>query len=299
MLKKIITIVLLLTISIFAQNAGNAGLSFLKNGVSARNIALSDIGTLDNNVASIYYNPAVITHLKNPQISFTHQAWVQDLSSEIINANFKLFNIPFAIGVNTTNIGGFEVRTKPTETPDAVISLNYFYGSISTGISITENISIGTTIKYLYESLFADEATGFGFDFGVVYTKLIDGLTLGASVRNLGSMNELRTEVTKLPSDIRFTTIYKTYVDAISSKVTAIGGVQKYLDVDNLHIHLGGEIAYLEQFSLRLGYITGYDSKGLTFGGGILWNNFNFDYAFTPFCFSIGNAHTVTLGYRF
>ncbi len=298
-MKKFITIYLVITLTLLAQNAGNSGLSFLKNGVSARNIALSDIGTLNDDVASVYYNPAVLVKLQNAQIEFTHQAWVQDLSSEIINANFKLFSIPFAIGVNTTKIGGFEVRTKPSETPDAIISLNYFYGSLTTGININDNLSVGATFKYLYESLFADEASGTGFDFGIVYSKLVNGLTLGASVRNLGSMNELRTTSTKLPRDFRLTATYETYIDKISSQVTAVGGVQKYLDVDNLHIHLGGEVAYLNQFALRLGYITGYESKGLTFGGGVKWNNFNFDYAFTPFAFGIGNAHTITFGYGF
>jgi len=299
MLKKILILSIISGFPMFAQTAGNSGLSFLKNGVSAKNISLSDIGTLDGNVSSVFYNPAVVAIIGNPQISFTHQAWVQDLSSEIINANFKLFNIPFAVGINTTKIGGFEVRTKPTATPDAVINLNYFYGSISTGYNITDNLSAGATVKYLYESIFADEANGLGFDLGLVYSKLIKGLTLGASVRNLGNMNKLRNEKTKLPSDVRFNAMYKMNIDAISSEVTAIGGVQKYLDADNIHIHLGAEVTYLKQFSIRLGYITGYESKGLTFGGGVLWNGFNFDYAYTPFGFGIGNAHTVTLGYGF
>ncbi len=282
-----------------AQNAGSAGLSFLKNGVSARNIGLADIGTLDGDVTSVFYNPAVLANIERPQISFTHQAWVQDLSSEIINANFKLFEIPFAIGVNTTKINGFEVRTKPTATPDAIVNINYFYGSLSTGFNVIENLFVGATVKYLYEGIFADEATGLGFDLGVMYSKLVDGLTLGASVRNLGSMNKLRNTETQLPSDVRLTASYETYLDEISSQVTAIGGVQKYLDVDNTHIHLGGEVAYLNQFALRLGYVTGYDSKGLTFGGGVFWNNFNFDYGFTPFDFGIGNAHTISLMYSF
>jgi len=299
MLRKIITLSLIITISLTAQDAGNAGLSFLKNGVSARNIGLADIGTLDGDVTSVFYNPATLANIERPQISFTHQAWIQDLSSEIINANFKLFDVPFAIGVNTTKINGFEVRTKPTATPDAIVNINYFYGSLSTGFYVIENLAVGATLKYLYEGVFSDEATGLGFDLGIVYSKLINGLTVGASLRNLGSMEKLRDEATKLPSDFRLTTSYKTYIDEISSQVTAIGGFQKYLDVDATHIHLGGEVSYLKQFAIRLGYITGYDSKGLTFGGGVFWNNFNFDYGFTPFDFGIGNAHTISLMYSF
>ena len=49
---------------------------------------------------------------------------------------FQFWGLPFSVGVNTTKIKGFEVRTIPTETPDATFNVNYFYGNLSTGFNI-------------------------------------------------------------------------------------------------------------------------------------------------------------------
>ncbi len=76
-------------------------------------------------------------------------------------------------------------------------------------------------------------------------------------------------------------------------------GIQKYLDVDNLHIHVGSEIVYDKQFALRVGYVTDYEAKGISAGAGFYWNGFNIDYAFTPFSYGIGNANTFSLVYTF
>jgi hypothetical protein len=299
MIKKISLFLLFSSALILAQNAGNSGLSFLKIGSSAQSIGASDIGLLNSDLSSVYYNPASVNLLTSSSVLFTHQMWVQDLTSEVLSANFSLFGLPFAVGVNTTKIDGFEVRTNPTETPDATFNVNYFYGSLSTGFSLYEDLKFGITIKYLYESLLSDDASGTGYDFGLLYSNLIDKLTLGASIRNLGSMSELRNEKTELPTDLIVNATYQLSFQNSSLDLLPVIGIQKYLETDNLHIHIGTETTYDKQFSLRAGYITGYDSKGFTAGAGVFWNGFNIDYAFTPFSYGIGNANTITLAYTF
>lgn len=299
MIKKTFLLFLLGSAVLVAQSAGSAGLSFLKNGPSAISIASSDIGLLNADPSSVFYNPASITMQTSPSIMFTHQAWIQDLSSEILNGSFSLFGLPFAIGVNTTKISGFEARTNPTDTPDATFDVNYFYGSLSTGFSLYDNLEFGFSIKYLYESLLSDDASGTGYDLGLIYTNLIDKLTLGASLRNLGSMSALREEKTKLPTDLIVNATYQFNIESASLDVLPVLGIQKYLDTDDIHMHIGAQTTYDEQFSLRLGYITGYDSKGFTAGLGVFWSGFNIDYAYTPFSFGIGNANTITLAYTF
>ena len=297
--KTIILFIIISSSMLLAQNAGNAGLSFLKIGASARSIASSDIGLLNSDPSSVYYNPAAVNLQTSASVMFTHQMWIQDLTSEIITANFTFWGLPFSFGVNTTKVKGFEIRTKPTAEPDGNFNANYFYGNISTGFSIIQNLEFGVTIKYLYEGLLSDDASGTGYDFGLLYTNLIDNLNVGASIRNLGSMNALRNEKTKLPADFIINSTYKLAFDNSSIDVLPVVGIQKYLDVDNLHIHIGNEVVYDKQFSLRLGYITGYESKGITAGAGFYWNSLNIDYAFTPFGYGIGNANTISLVYTF
>lgn len=290
---------LIFTLSDFAQEAGNTGLSFLKIGSNATSIGTADIGLLNSNISSVFYNPASVNFQLNSGISFTHQMWIQDLTSEVLNANFSMFGLPVTVGVNSTKVSGFEVRTNPSPNPDATFNVNYFYGSISSGFNIYDNIDFGFTIKYLYESLLSDDASGTGYDLGLIYSNMIENLKLGASLRNLGSMNKLRNEQTKLPTDFIVNATYKVELPETFLSILPIFGVQKYIDGNDIHMHFGTEATYDKQFSLRLGYITGYESKGFTAGAGVLWNSFNFDYAFTPFSFGIGSANTFTLGYIF
>lgn len=298
MIKRIFAFILLSQFA-FAQSAGSTGLSFLKNGIDARTIGSGDIGFLDSDPSAVYYNPAAINNYRSETVMFTHQAWIQDISSQIFNANFTLIGLPFSLGLNSTSISGFEVRTKPSDTPDANFDVNYFSGSLTTGFSLNEEIKFGITIKYLYESLLSDDAVGMAYDFGLIYNELVDNLTIGASIRNLGSMEKLRNEKTNLPSNILLNAVYEYEIDRTQFEIIPVAGIVKYFDQDNIHIHSGAEISYQKQFTLRFGYLTGYEAKGFSTGLGISWNSLNINYAYTPFSYALGNANTFSIMYQF
>ncbi|MBL1212793.1 MAG: PorV/PorQ family protein [Ignavibacteriae bacterium] len=298
-MKKALGILLILTSVNFAQSAGKSGMAFLKNGFGARNIAMGDLGvTSAKDVTALNYNPALLTNYKSAQVSVTHNEWINDVKSEMIGASFKMFNLPFALGLNTTSISDIEIRTKPGEA-ESTFNAHYFFGSLSTGFHIVDDLSFGVTFKYLYEGLFTDAATGYGFDFGLSYNTAIEGLIFGGTIRNLGSMNELRAEATKLPVDLRFGGEYTFNVEDINSDITVLSGFQKYLETDDTHIHFGAEILYDKLIAVRAGFMTGYESKGLTAGLGVIWDNVNFDYAFTPFDYGLGSTHTISVAYTF
>lgn len=298
-MKKILLILLITTTVVFAQTAGKSGLSFLKVGFNARNIAMGDFGVATaDDVSALYYNPALLADYSSPQLTFTHNKWIQDVSSEMFGASFPLFGLPFALGINTTSISDIEVRTRPGEA-ESTFNAHYFYGSLSTGFYVADNIAAGITMKYLYESLFSDDANGLGFDFGLRYKDVIEGLDLAASYSNVGSMNSLRNEETKLPADLRVGAAYSFPLQQIQSDITVTGGIQKYTATDDTHIHFGAEIFYDDLIALRGGYMSGYDSKGLTAGLGLLWNSINFDYAFVPFDYGLGDSHIISLMYTF
>lgn len=297
-MKKILFILSVSSL-LFAQTAGSSGLSFLKIGFNARNIAMGDFGVATaNDVSALYYNPALIADYVSPQLTFTHNQWMGDVTSELFGASFPLFGLPFAVGVNTTSISDIEVRSRPGEA-ESTFNVHYFYGSLSTGFYVAENISVGLTAKILYESMFSDDASGLGFDFGIRYKNIIDGLDLAASYSNVGSMNKLRNIETELPTDLRIGVAYNFPFQQIKSNVIVTGGLQQYTKTDDTHFHFGAEIFYDKLIALRGGYMTGYDSKGMTAGFGLLWNNFNIDYAFVPFDFSLGDSHIISLMYTF
>ncbi len=298
-MNKIILIVILSTATIFSQSAGNTGLSFLKYGFGARNIAMGDAGTaLSNDLTGLFYNPAKLALTDKSEVLFMHNEWIQDVSSEVIGVKTELWNIPFAVGINVTSVDGIEFREIAGE-PITTFDANYFFGSLSTGFFVTEEISFGAGFKYLYEGLLNDEASGFGLDFGLYYLLPYKGLTASAVVKNIGSMNALRSESTKLPTEFRLGTAYTYNLE--DSEFDFTGGIefQKYLDTKDNHFNFGGEVLYNKLIAARAGFQTGYESRGFTAGIGLMWGSLKFDYAFLPFSLGFGNANLFSLQFKF
>jgi hypothetical protein len=260
---------------------------------------MSDFGVVGiNDVTSYNYNPALISKFENSQIIFTHNQWIQDLSSNMLGATFELFSLPFALTVNNTSIKDIEVRTRPGEV-ESTFNANYMFIGLSTGFKLYDKLAAGIAFRYVYENLFSDESSGILFDLGLHYADLIENLDLGFSMRNMGSVDVLRYEETEVPTDLRFGASYKISAESISTDFIFIGGFQKYTPVESSHIHIGSEAFYDEVVAVRLGYMTGYESKGLTAGLGLEWKGINFDYAYTPFDYNLGNSHTISLMYTF
>ncbi len=298
-MKKLILIVLISASYIFSQSAGNTGLSFLKIGFGARNIAMGDAGSvIANDVTSINYNPAGLAGIENTQLAFMHNSWIQDIRSELGAVKFNLFNLPFAVGFNVTTIGDIPVRETAGE-PLAFFNGNYFSGSVSTGFFLADDLSFGVTAKYLYEGLLNDESDGFAFDFGLKYKTAIEGLYASAVIKNLGSLSPLRIEKTKLPSEIRVGPAYQFSLPESKFDFILAAEFQKYLNTDDIHFNLGGEITYNKVIALRVGYQSSYISKGLTAGVGLSWGNLVFDYAITPFNLGLGSGHSISLSFSF
>ncbi len=298
MIKKTIFVTIIAVSFCFAQSGGNSGLSFLKIGFGARNIALGDAGSaFSNDITALYYNPAKLANNGSSEAIFMHNSWIQDVRSELAGAKTSIFGLPVAIGLNVTSINDIEVRTQPGD-PISKFNANYFSGSIGTGFRIMPMLDFGFSIKYLYENIFVDEANGLAFDFGINYQTPINGLNLSATIRNIGSMNALRFVDTKLPIEIRGGTSYK--VEIPDSKIDLIGGAEilNYTRDNENHVNLGGEITYNKIFSIRGGYQTGYETKGLTTGIGLVWGNFIMDYAYVPFKLGLGSASVISVQFK-
>jgi hypothetical protein len=296
---KTLSILILITSTVFAQSAGNTGLSFLKFGFGARNIAMGDAGaSASNDLSALYYNTSRLTLFEMNEAMFMHSSWIQDVTSENFGIKWNMFGLPWAVGLNYTSVSDIEIRTRPGE-PDTKFNANYFYGSLSTGFYVRQELSFGGTIKYLYEGLLSDEATGWGFDFGLNYNLPFKGLTVSTVIKNLGSMNALRNEETKLPTDFRLGSAYNFDVESAKLGFVAVAELQTYLDTDDIHFNLGGDVIYDELLALRVGYQSGFEARGFTAGLGLMWGNLRFDYAYLPFSLGLGNANLFSLQFRF
>jgi hypothetical protein len=296
-----IAFVLLFPVSIFAQ-PGESGMTFLTLGVSARGLAMGDaMCALASGPAATHYNPASLLppdgQSSLTQILFSHKEWIQDTRSEFLGASMPLGkDQTLGFSVNTTTVSDIEVRVRPGPS-EGTFTARDFSAGLSYAQRIDSTISFGISAKFLYEKILIDEASGFAADAGVRWQTPVEHLLVGASVTNIGSMSDLRTESTKLPTMLRIGPAY-TFGAGESQLVCAVGAdlIRVFPDKQTL-VNAGGEVVFNDFVAARAGYQFGSDSRGLTLGIGILYKSLALDYAYARVGSDLGTGHTVSLAF--
>ncbi|MBK8981272.1 MAG: PorV/PorQ family protein [Ignavibacteria bacterium] len=299
---KLITIVFLFSHLIsnesYSQNdgAGNTGLSFLKTGVGSRSLSMGEAySSVTEDASAFFYNPARLKFGAKTNILLMHNAMAQDLTTDFIAVKFPLSDKIFmGFGFYTTSISDIEVRNTPGAALETFDSRNLSTG-LSFSYSVNNEISIGLTTKLIYEKIYVDEASGVGFDFGTNYSK--NNFNLAFVLSNIGSVNELKNQSTKLPSSFRMGGSYKFNKDNFDFNLALEGF--KILDGGPFHILTGGEAGYKDLFFVRLGYQSNYENKGITTGIGFKYKALNVDYAFIPSTENFGSGNSFSLGINF
>lgn len=288
----------LLTSTLFAQG-GQTGLSFLKLGVGARSIAMGEAYTaIANDASATYYNPAGLAQVEKTDIMVMHKEWFEGVRTEFLGVRVPLGRYALGLSINTTNISGIELRTRPGP-PEGTFSSHDFALGLSFATRVSSSLKAGLSAKFLYEKIFVDEASGAAIDLGLLYELPLEGMKVGASASNLGSMGRLGAEKIKLPALLRVGSSYSRDLPSVQSTVTAAADVVKVFKEDKAHLHTGAEVSYHRTVSVRLGYLFGYEARGITVGIGMMKALFRLDYAFSPHFQSLDAGHTISLGVEF
>ena len=290
---------LLITGSVFAQNdgAGNTGLSFLKLGVSSRAVSLGEAVVSNSYDASAtHYNPAGLFLGSDVNAIFMHNEQILGVRTEYLAAKIKFDKVALGFGLNNTSISDIEVREIPDALLDVFTAQNFAFG-LSGAYKINDMVQVGITAKFLYEKIYVDNASGYAFDFGGLYSK--DNLSIGAAISNIGSMTELRSASTKLPALGRFGASYLIDVPNLDGGVRIGADGFKVFDGGKFHVNAGAEFLYKDFLSIRAGYQSGYEDRNFTTGIGLKYKAFSLDYAFVPYRYALGSSHTITVGTSF
>lgn len=296
MKSKTVTIILLMficSVSVFAQG-GQAGLSFLKLGVGARSLAMGEAAVAAaNDPSATHYNPAALRLLSAPQLLIMHKEWIQGTQTEFLATSFSIESFSLGAFLNATSVPDIELRLRPGPPEGTFTARNAAIGA-SVAYGLDESMSIGTSVKYLYEKIFVDETFGVGVDFGALYQSPLD-VTFGFSLSNLGSMGKLRNESSKLPATLRVGAARSESLESIDGIINLALDVVSVIPEKKARVHVGTEFAYEETFFARLGYMTGFETRNITAGVSIEYNFIAVDYAFIPFRLDFGTTHTFSL----
>lgn len=270
------------------------GFSSLKLGVDARSGALGMAYTaLSEDGSGGYWNPASLASLRGRDFLFSIHQWIADVRGEFFGLGWGKEKTGLGIYLLYTEVGDIEHRIVPLSNPLGTFSAHELIVGISYARMVTERLSVGMTLKTLYEKIFIDEASGVACDVGVLWKVWEEGLRVGAVIQNLGKTGRLREEEIKLPLFGKVGFAFPIEIFGYRC-ILALDGVKER--GFPFHIHGGVEYGWRDILFLRFGYQSGYETRNVTGGAGIVWGRYRLDYSMMPLGSGLGDSHRLSLG---
>ena len=277
--------------ALFAD-AGESAFTFLRIAPGSRPAALAEAVTASGqDVTSAFYNPALLRSIESRnQVAFMYNAYFVDVSQNYLG---------FATKGKKSALGGYMVlggvpdierRDSPSDNPSGQFDESYFSGTFSYAYSF-DRFDLGVNLRYSYEKLDYESASSVMFDAGAAFN-IADNLSGGAAVKNIGTDPKFINQSYPLSEEYRIGLAYKP--ENFDRNLAFLGDAVFYSDLQPKY-NFGVEYATPNYITLRIGYGAGYDSRGLSFGGGLNYRQFRFDYAFVSYANDLGNAHRFTL----
>jgi hypothetical protein len=294
MKKLTICSILVMYSSLYGQGT-SIGSAYLKLPYIAKSASMGEALTAKaTGLTGLMINPATLSISSNAEILIGHTEWIQDVRTEFLSAGIVTRFGTFAIALANTNIGNIELRDQPGPASGTFSSHSTLL-QLSFARPFNNALSIGLSGKIFYEKIYVDEASGLAMDLGMTYKLPVEGLQLGAAITNIGSNEALRSSTADLPTMLRLGLNYGFMQDQFSYQISADyrDGIQD----TRQHVQVGAEATYDNQFSIRFGYLTGYESRNVTAGFGLKYDVINLEYAFVPFGNDLGSAHIISLSF--
>ncbi len=277
-----------------AGNAGATGLAFLKIGIGGQSVALGEAAAaLVQDASAVYWNPAGLNFANN-QVYFAHTEWLQDIRNEFLAVKFSAAGWQVGLFGQLQSIDGIEQRDRPSEIPTSIIQAR----DVAFGVSLARKLAAdfwgGVTLKYIGERIWTYAANGMAADLGVLWKPTwMPGISLAASLHNLGRMEQVRYERVRLPAMARLALAYRPDVFGNRADVAVVAGLRKVFS-GGWNTGLGAESVLGGRFALRLGYRMGSEIQGVSAGIGVLGTNYRLDYAYAPLQLDFGNVHQIS-----
>ncbi len=182
------------------QRAGLSALSFLKNDLNPRSIAMGGASVaLDYDGYSIINNPALITDFNSFNASASSMIVGSGVQQNFVSAVVPYKSKRFGISINALSTDAMEVRTEfqPYGTGE------YFYATnIATGLTYAQKLSdrfaMGITFKYIFEQLAQYTNHAATADFAFSYTTDFKGLAFAVKVQDFGGNSSLKGTFTEV-----------------------------------------------------------------------------------------------------
>ncbi len=283
------------------QDFSKLAMSDLMIGLGTRATAMGSMGVaITNDLSSLYWNPAGLTHLQSTEVEFLHNSWMLDTGRETL-----LFGLPvtqtgrLAAGISYLGLGTIE-QTKMAgdgtiELTSNTLALWSLGAQVGWGMQLTPSLTAGGTVKFNMQELGVTQAMAVAADVGAQY-RINKNVIFGLALKNLGpGVNGF-----SLPMEAVAGAAYQWHLSSQHQLTLGLDGEIPIMAVSQTLLHTGVEYAFANIVAVRLGYqLSDLNSlggiNGLSAGLGLTLGAWRLGYTFAPFG-DLGSSHRLSLG---
>jgi len=278
-----------LTAPVWAGGAGVSGGLTLIEAAGARAAALGEaFSATSDDVTAVVYNPAALSTLTSPQISFSYQKGIaSDASGRLHLGRRNLgLSVSYYSAGDVDLLDGSTVRSVNAQT-DLSASLG---AAFSRG-----RLGFGAAVKFLSSQLAeSDRATAFAVDLGI-RSDVTARFHLSSALQNLGTELKFVEEGDALPRIFRVGAEFQATQGR--APLTLSVEAPYFLNESEVRPSVGAELS-AGPMRFRAGYRTGVEVEGLSLGAGFSAGGLVLDYAF-GFVDDLNDRQRITLGFKF
>jgi hypothetical protein len=325
-LHVITGLLLLLSQAGFGQikKQAQVGFRFLENPISAAALGRGGYGITNlHNAAAVFWNPAGLGQISSRvDAGIDYYRGFADINQTSIAVALKGTYGAVAFSAIIMDYGDLYGTRLPLRGEDATLgyietgtfTINAHAFGIGYGRAVSDRFSFGIHFKLARQDfgsvyLAHDDSTLTekeymlsvpAMDFGASYDFKVHGITFGATALNVSPQAMYEEEPFPLP----FTMKFGSSIDPLSLLGVELPSQSLLLGVETRHgrdfgekVHVGAEYSLYDMFFARVGYMGNYSDKGATFGIGLHYQGFVFDYALQDYGV-LGIIHLLSFGYR-
>lgn len=326
------------TFSVHAQLGGNAVFRVLDIPSSARIAALggSPLAVLDNDLNLGLVNPALLNVGMGRQVALSYLPYLAGINMGYTSYchHFDSIGITTSASVQYIDYGPLRRRDE-TGADLGVFKAGEYVVQVGGSRAVDSVFRVGVNLKYIISQLDTYKAAGIAADIGGVFHKKALGLTVAATLRNIGMMTKTYAgEKEDLPWQVQLASTYRfkhapfrigLSVDNIQRWDLTYDDPYQAAQVDPTtgeliedkvstaekalwHIVPNAEVLFGQNFMLRFGYnykrrqeLNLAEKPGLTgmsLGIGLKVSKLHLSYAFAQF-YPGSASNTISLAVRF
>ncbi len=290
------------------------GFSMLTQAPNPASLAISEASaSIPYGASSIYINPALLSLNATSTLDLGYSSRINESNYIFGGANFVKGKRAISFGVFSSSVDGIEQRNNPGNS-NGDFSVSYL--SLSGALAYDFNIfSVGIAGQFLNEENFQYQASGYAFNAGIAGSFVDSRFRAGASILNIGSVNELNNVSTRLPEIFRAGVAIDLFeflpqknsdlpvlVSVSSDFVNPLNSINTNQQGDispESHFNFGLRFNIVETVEISGGYKTGNTARPISFGAGFNTDQIVINYALVPFETGFATLHSIGLQYKF